>query len=599
MARLGKFPVWRHAVVAGSVVAGGALVLAGIVGARDRDLPERFDAKQVVVQPDGDDGVRIREVVDQDFGSHERRGYQRIIPTDFGAPTDITASSPDAPDDLHTIEELDETIIRIGDPNETLTGQHRYILEYTLPEARLSTGELNLDIIGNEEVFEVERFEVIVTGMTLDDPGCSVGAFGTEGGCTLERDGDVYRTVISPLEPGEALTISGTVTDTFQPADIPIPPLPDRRDAPNRVPLAALMVPLGALSAGGVFAFARHRGRNEVYAGGAADAAYGSSLPPPGSLPPPVQLVPDTQMDELATIEFVPPARIAPWQGNVLLRERIDDDTVSAWFSGHAGRDVLTITRDEAGDVVLAKGPKFEHADPADLAILRDLFDGDETVTLDGYDSSFAKAWSDARLEIHRSIASAGFWKRLPPRGIRGPRLSGHVILFAAVWLVIGFSSFLSALLGVFQGPVGAVGFGLLVPALAAYAMYRSLLPARSAAGSALALRTESFRRFLAASEGQHVEWAWSKGLLREYSAWAVALGAADTWERAMEASSVPPAEITTGPLIVYSMGPSFSSAHTPPSSSGGGGGGFSGGGGGGFSGSAGGGGGGGSSGSW
>ena len=98
--------------------------------------------------------------------------------------------------------------------------------------------------------------------------------------------------------------------------------------------------------------------------------------------------------------------------------------------------------------------------------------------------------------------------------------------------------------------------------------MYHSLLPARSAAGSALALRTESFRRFLAASEGRHVEWAWKQGLLREYSAWAVALGAADTWQRAMSASSVPPAEVTTGPLLLWSMGPRFHAGFTPPSSS-------------------------------
>ena len=126
---------------------------------------------------------------------------------------------------------------------------------------------------------------------------------------------------------------------------------------------------------------------------------------------------------------------------------------------------------------------------------------------------------------------------------------------------------------------------------------YRTLLPVRSATGSALALRTESFRRFLAASEGRHVEWAWKQGLLREYSAWAVALGAASAWERALAASSVPPVEYVSGPLLVYSMGPAFTSAHTAPSSSGGSGGGFSGGG---FSGgSVGGGGGGGSSGCW
>ena len=123
------------------------------------------------------------------------------------------------------------------------------------------------------------------------------------------------------------------------------------------------------------------------------------------------------------------------------------------------------------------------------------------------------------------------------------------------------------------------------------------MLPARSATGSALALRAESFRRFLAASEGKHVDWAWKQGLLREYSAWAVALGAADAWGRALankqrpragDESGKPDLAVLHGPvvrarqrsraLVVGSSGSSFS--------------GFSGG-------SVGGGGGGGSSGSW
>ena len=57
------------------------------------------------------------------------------------------------------------------------------------------------------------------------------------------------------------------------------------------------------------------------------------------------------------------------------------------------------------------------------------------------------------------------------------------------------------------------------------------MLSVRSAQGSALALRTESFRRFLHASEAQHVEWAWKHDLIREYSGWAVALGEADAWQ--------------------------------------------------------------------
>ncbi|MCB0981344.1 MAG: hypothetical protein KDB17_11905, partial [Ilumatobacter sp.] len=87
----------RHLAAAAAAAAAPVLVVAGVLGQGVH--PERFDAKQVVVAPLGD-GVRIREVVDQDFGNHQRHGYERVIPTDFGAATDVTASSPDAPDDL-------------------------------------------------------------------------------------------------------------------------------------------------------------------------------------------------------------------------------------------------------------------------------------------------------------------------------------------------------------------------------------------------------------------------------------------------------------------------------------------------------------------
>ena len=85
------------------------------------------------------------------------------------------------------------------------------------------------------------------------------------------------------------------------------------------------MLPLGLIAIGVVFVSARRRGRNEVFAGGAADAAYGSLPLPTGDAPPraDVRMVPDSKMDELATIEFVPPKGIEPWQGAVLLNETI------------------------------------------------------------------------------------------------------------------------------------------------------------------------------------------------------------------------------------------------------------------------------------
>lgn len=597
----------HHAVVGGAVLTGGVLAFLGMVG--EADLPERFDGKQVVVSPAGGEGLRIREVIDQDFGSAERRGHERILPYDFGEPTDVTASSDTAPDDVSAQRFQGRFRIRIGDPDVTISGQHRYVLEYTLPEARLSSGELALDVIGTSEEFETVRFEVVVAGFDLEDPVCNVGRFGASGGCTLERDGDIYRTVIEPLRPREGITIGGTIVGVRDAAVPEPPPLPERRSSPNRIPFTVAMLLFGAVAVAAVYAVSVRRGRNDVYAGGAADAAFGT-LPSPAlglatsaaagaaaGADRATTSVTDRELAELATIEFAPPQGLEPWEGAVLLSERVDDDSVSAWFSGLAGREQIVL-EDREGTLTLAWGPRRADLDAPTEEMLAKVLEGDRPLKLGTYDEKFAELWRDVRKRQDERIRTSGWWKHQAPQG-GGGRGGG-----SPVWLLVlgllGFATMAgsigAALLGLLKNPVGALIVAVGVSAVVAWIAYSSLLPSRSAPGSALALRTESFRRFLEASEGQHVQWAWERGVLREYSAWAVALGAADAWSKALEASNVPPtvSASMTAPLLVHSMRSSFASATTAPSSSG------SGGSGGGFSsGSVGGGGGGGSSGSW
>ena len=551
MAELGKLDAWRHAAAGVAVLACSGLALFGIIGEDKGD--ERFEAKQVTVTPTGDDGLTIREVVDQDFGgSRDSHGYQRFIPNDFGEPTDVTATSPDAPADVSVTPVGGETRIRVGDPDQTVSGQHRYVLTYTLPDARLSSGELALDVIGNDETLETGRFEVVVTGLQLDDPLCNVGGFGTSGGCTLEPDGAVYRAVVSPLEPGDGITIGGTINGRTDAVAVPEPGLPARR-GDNRIPMALAVLAVGTAGASGTYLWARRRGRNEVFAGGAADAAFGA--PPTGLAHCPrrrpgaaVSLVADERMDDLATTEFVPPQGLEPWQGTVLLRERIDNESVGAWFSGLAARDVITLTRTDDDEVTLGVGEQFETAAPEDREVLSAMFDGRREIELGSYDKRFAIAWRDVRSELESSIARSGWWKRHAPHVSSRLNVPWPAFLVLGMWVLIVFGGFGLAQLRWISSPPGALAFGFVVPVLAAYAVYRTLLPVRSATGSAFALRAESFRRFLKASEGRHVEWAWKQGLLREYSAWAVALGAADAWERAMHASSVAPVELAQRP---------------------------------------------------
>ena len=591
----GNLGVWRH-VVAASAIGGTALLAAtGVIGRGD--LQERFESKVVTIQPAGDDGVRLREVVDHDFGTNDRHGYERNIPTDFGNPIDIEASSPDANADIDMTSLGTTDRIRLGDPDTTYSGQHRYILSYTLPNALLSTGELALDIIGTDETLETDRFEVVVTGLDLANPKCNVGGEETVGGCTLKRDGDVYRTVISPLQAGQGITIGGTITERIPVVEPVDPPLPERR-SDDRMVLALTTIPLGLISAGVIYWSSRRRGRNEVFAGGAADAAYGSlALPVNDRALPPVRMVADDQMDELATIEFVPPKGLEPWQGAVLLNEKLDRSTVAAWVSGLVAKDAITLTKED-DDLIIHRGPHYDRLDEGTKALVDQMLDYNDELKLGTYNENFGKAWSQVGTIERDGIAKSGWWKRLPPGSAsKGGSAMAYVVLVIVLFFVFGAGSLLSALLGMISGKIAALIFAVVVPLIFAHFIYGVMLPARSATGSALALRAESFRRFLVASEGKHVDWAWKHGLLREYSAWAVALGAADTWGRALANSNVPAPEMSlASPIWLYSMGPSFDSTRSAPSASGSSGGssfsGFSGG-------SVGGGGGGGSSGSW
>ena len=595
----------RHVIVAVGIVIMALLGTFRVIGAGDQSVlrPEHFDDKYVTVTPAAPDGVTVREVVDIDFGLSQRRGYQRIIPNDFGVPVDVTAESPDANADLDVIQLGSDTRIRIGDPNITFTGQHRYVLEYTLPDARITSGKLALDIIGTDETFRTDRFTVDLRGFAFSDTSCDTGSSGDFGGCELvEQDDGAYRTVIEPLKSSEGLTVSGTIEALVDPGRAMDPPRPARHPSGPQ-PLGLAQLGLGVAVAAGIFFAFRRRGSNEVFgAGKAADAAFG-----PGSseLPVPVasdlgavmatHRVPDSRLAELATIEFSPPRGLEPWQGNVLLRERVDDEAVSAWFSEMVAQGAIEISG-SGKEMVLRPGQTTARLHAVDRQHLVSLFASGPAVELGTYDSEFAAVWSAIRREQKQMVSQSGWWSRPLGSSATMGRAALVAIVVFGLLAFAALTTFAVALVAlVFTGVVAALVLTAVVVVALAALVYQPMLASRTATGSALTLRTESFRRFLDASEGRHVEWAWQQGLIREYSAWAVALGAAAAWSRAIESSNISQPEQFTTPLLVYSSASMFQSARTAPSSSGSGGG-FSGGG---FSGGVGGGGGGGSSGSW
>lgn len=591
----------RHVLVALVVAALAGATAFGLIGPAVG--PERIHSYDVVATIDADHDVTVREVIDWDFGRSSKRGIFRRIPHSGGEPLDITVSSPTAPDQARTTSVGNETEIRIGDPSTTISGRHRYVITYTLPET-IVDGRFALNAVGDQWPVDSEDVHIAVLGADLAEPRCFTGRLGSTDRCDLQEVDGGYTVDLDRLDAHHAVTIDGDVLATHEVGQLPDPPPFEGRDDSARLRWALIVAGIGAATAVAVFAVCRQVGRNEVAEGGATEAAfvpYGTETFGPHhdapSPPPPVggtRLVADSRMAELAGLEFVPPGGVEPWQGAAVLREKVDDRTIGAWFSSLTAHDVIDFD-DRRGQLVLSPGPQAATADPVTADILNRAMGGQGQIALGSYDPRFATAWSEVARLVEAWVVSSGVFRHRPPVRRGGASFSGLVpLLFCLAFPFASVASGLAAVTGL-HSPVATVLLALVVPGVAALIAYLPLTRSLSARGSAIALRTESFRRFLADSEAQHVEWAWENGLLREYSAWAVALGEADAWNRALSSSSVPPPDQLTAShiLVPHLYASSFHSAHTAPSSSGGGGGGgFSGGG---FSGGGGGGGGGGS----
>ena len=113
------------AVIVLAVVPALALVLGLVTG--DRERVEHYYEVATLGSDQGPGRASVTEVIDYDFGAgNDRHGIFRVVPGLLEGR--VTVSSPTAPDDVDIVGSR----IRIGDPDVTVTGTHRYTISYRL-----------------------------------------------------------------------------------------------------------------------------------------------------------------------------------------------------------------------------------------------------------------------------------------------------------------------------------------------------------------------------------------------------------------------------------------------------------------------------------
>ncbi len=570
----------------GGVLLGVGAAIGAFVG-----NPEHIQEMWAGASFHQDGSAAITEVIDWDFGSAtDKHGIFRDV-KDLDPAANIKVTSPDAPDELliaaapFDAAAYPATRLRIGDADQTVSGRHRYVITYDLGADVLSeNGRLGWNAIGAYWPVPMSKATVeAVAPFELTDVRCSQGPNGSGTPCTITQPEPGHLVAqIGELGAEEGVTIAATpgaalaAAPVLSPPTGPIPP----GDGIGLVPPALLALFGGLLGALPASRIVRRWGRERVGAGGATDAAWATDSTSE-------RRVDSDELDAMATIEFAPPEALSPAQGGVLLAESVEQRHKVAWLVTEAIDGAISIDQEDGKRVRLRR---LGFGDPEASPVLDTMFDGQQELLLGKYDKDFAAGWRQVGTGLQHWMDTSGLWD---PAGDR--RRTMVRVLGILTGIVGAAATVLSAVLAAQHGAGWLVGvaIGAVLAGIGWAGAIRAWeLKVRTPLGSGLWLRTESFRRFLAQSEGYHAEQAAARGVLREYTAWAVAVGEVDRWTRAMASAGNLPDQSALGYAYLYPvLLASTSSSSTAPSSSGGGGGGFGG--------SVGGGGGGGGGGSW
>ena len=563
----------------------------------------------IVVERDGD--IVVVEQIDYDFGSEERHGIFRDIPTrlryddrydrEYRLDGIKVSGGPNTPT-KHETEGLAGglTRIKIGDADQTISGRHIYRIEYRVQGALNGFpdhDELYWNAIGQDWDAPIGTTIVAVqfqAGGNIDASriACFAGPRGSQLACRSRRV-ESGRAVFEggSLDEREGMTVvvgfpKGVVAE-------PTPILDERwsfRRAftvdPLRLVLAGMVL---VAVVGGAARLYWLNGRDWRWHGSATEVVFGSTAG--------TQRVPWGDGQVFAA-EYTPVDDLRPGQIGTLIDETAHPLDVSATIVDLAARGHLLIEEVPkegwfgSADWRLKRQPTntdkrtllaYEHL------LLDGLFEDGDEVLLSDLKTKFATRLKQVQDALYADTIARG-WFAGSPSSVRarwvGTGIGALVIAIGVLLLVAKTTTF------------GIVAVPPIVGALGLLAI-SGQMPRRTAQGTAVLRRTLGFRRFIEDAETHRAEFAEKAGLFYEYLPYAIVFGCVDRWAKAfdglaMEAPSWYGSSGAFNALVFANAMSGFSDTTTSTLTSTPGGSGSSG-----FGGSSGGGGGGGGGGSW
>ncbi|HEX7276709.1 MAG TPA: DUF2207 domain-containing protein, partial [Acidimicrobiales bacterium] len=525
------------AAAATAVVLGLGVVAHPAAGAAQFGN-ERIVAYDVTITIERSGDLAVTEVIDYDFGVAQRHGIFRNIPVrlhyddryDRVYPLTVRSvvGSPGTPDQYEVSTQGGDTVPKIGDPDQTITGQHRYTIDYVVRgglNGFAEHDELYWNAIGAEWDVPIERARArVVTPGPLTDVACFAGPLGSLLPCPQSEPGDREATfAVDDLDPFQAFTI----VVGFQKGFVPEPtPVLDERWAFDRAfsltpATVGASAALLALVVGGVSALVWRTGRDRRFAGSAVDVAFGSETGAEQTVP--------LMERPLTPVEFVPPDDLRPGQVGTLVDEaastldvtativdlavrgylRIDEIPKEGWFGK---KDWNLVQLKEAAGL-----KKYENS------LLSAIFKGRSEVKLSALKNTFATSLRKVEDLLYDDAVAQGWFAKRPDRTRTLWTVLGVLALAGSVAVAVVVAAFTHA---------GLVGLPLVAGSLVLL-WGAKRMPRRTAKGTGTLRRVQGFRRFIEESEKERAQFAEKQHLFSEYLPYAIVFGATEKWAKA------------------------------------------------------------------
>ena len=590
----------------GAVLALVALAClpGGSASAQPRLFGEHIARYDVHVTVERSGRMHVVETIDYVF-SQPRHGLLRKIRTKYrhtGTHDRVypvsnvrVTGSPGTPLQTKLENEGDYRIVRVGDPDRTITGQHRYVLSYDVQGAvnRFEGhDELYWNVLGPEWTVLIAQATVRVTAdAEFSASNCFAGSVGSTLPCrSTTLDGTTATFGHTLLPPFQAMTVALALPHGY--AATPGPLLRERWTAEKAFRVNGTTVPLALAvllaGLGGVVLLLRRHARDRVYAGQVP------GLEPAAGMDVATDQAP-VWGDRAGPVEWSP-GDVPPGLMGLLLDEEVHTLDVTATVVDLAVRGHLVIEelprrglfRKRNWRLSRIASPDDDPLTPWERKTLSGLFATGSNVELDDLKNQFHVHLPAVKRELYDEAMRRGWFTRRPDR-VRGLWFGVGVAVTALgaglTWVLARWTTF------------GIVGLAAVVPGLALLALHRRM-PFRTAKGSAALARALGFRRYLATAEAEQLRAEEKAGVFARYLPYAVVLGEADRWAKVFKDLGLPPQQYAGwyhGPsgwtfddfndsMDAFSASTSSTIASTPGSrgSSGFGGGGSAGGGGGG-----------------